>query len=452
MRSRVLALLGCLVLGLACGSAWAATDIVVWHSMTGVPGDSFTDLVNRFNGEQSSVHVTLEYKGDAKATVDAAVLAAHGASAPDLVQVQDEVADRLFAVPGAVRPMYEILPLVKSPDFNFLIPQSVTFMKDAKGKLFGFPYRASVPVLLYNRDAYVKVGLDPDKPPRTWHELQNQLVALQENGQGFACPYTTSEQSWIHIENLATWHGETIATKNNGLDGPGAVLTFNDLLHVRHIALLESWVKAKVFKYFGHEREGDEKFASGECATLTTGSDALGDILAKAQFKVGVAPIPFYEEGAHQPLNTLVNGSAFWSMAGKKPDAYKAQAEFLAYLATPVVAAEWTQKTGALPLTTAALKASETSSAYARTPGLSELMQMSAMPGGPAGRGVRLPNFDKVRDVVDGELEQVWAGKKTAKEALDDAVREGDLVMREAPPKPKAEPKPAAKKPLKKTT
>lgn len=446
MRFSLLALLGSLMLVAGSGPARATTDIVVWHSMTKVAGDEFKDLVERFNAEQKAVHVTLEYKGDPLATVDAAAQSAHTAQAPDLVQVQDEVTDRLLVVPNAIRPIYEILPLAKSTDFNFLLPQSVTFMKDAKGKLVGFPYRASVPVLLYNRDAYKKVGLDPDKPPRTWHELQEQLVALQENGAGYACPYTTSEQSWIHIENLSTWHGETFASKNNGLDGPGAVLTFNDLLHVRHVALLESWVKAKVFMYFGHEREGDEKFASGECATLTTGSDALGEILAHARFQVGVAPIPFYEEALRQPLNTLVNGSAFWAMQGKKPDEYKADAEFLAFLATPVIAAEWTQKTGALPLTNAALIASQDSDAYARTPGLSAVMKLAALPGGTGSRGVRLANFEKVRDEIDGQLEQVWAGKKAAKEALDDAVYEGNLVLHAPTPTPKVEPKASTKK------
>jgi ABC-type glycerol-3-phosphate transport system substrate-binding protein len=452
MRLPVLAGLAGLVLGLCSVPVFAATEIVVWHAMNGVAGETFADLVNRFNTEQKAVHVTLEYKGDAKATVDAAAAAAHTAQAPDLVEVQDEVTERLLSVPGAVRPMFEILPLVKSPDFNFLIPSSVNFMRDAKGRLYGFPYRASVPVLLYNRDAYQKYGLDPDQPPRTWHDLQNQLVTLQAQGYGYSCAYTTSEQSWIHIENLATWHGESFASKNNGLEGPGAVLTFNDLLHVRHIAILESWSKAKLFQYFGHEREGDEKFTSGECATLTTGSDALGEILAHATFKVGVAPMPFYEEGAHQPNNTLVNGSAFWAMAGKKPDEYKADAEFLAFLATPVVAAEWTQKTGALPLTTAALRASVNSTAYARAPGMAGVMELASLPGGSAARGVRLPNFDKVRDAIDAELETVWAGQKPAKEALDDAVREGDLAMHAPVPQTKAPVKSGEKKPAKKVT
>ena len=41
-------------------------------------------------------------------------------------------------------------------------------------------------------------------------------------------------------------------------------------------------------------------------------------------------------------------------------------------------------------------------------------------------RGVRLGNFVQIRTIVDEEMEGVWAGKKSAKEALDTAVKRGN--------------------------
>ena len=41
-------------------------------------------------------------------------------------------------------------------------------------------------------------------------------------------------------------------------------------------------------------------------------------------------------------------------------------------------------------------------------------------------RGIRLGNFVQIRTIIDEELEQVWSGKKSAKEALDAAVARGD--------------------------
>jgi sn-glycerol 3-phosphate transport system substrate-binding protein len=41
-------------------------------------------------------------------------------------------------------------------------------------------------------------------------------------------------------------------------------------------------------------------------------------------------------------------------------------------------------------------------------------------------RGIRLGNFVQIRTIVDEELEQVWAGKKSAKDALADIKKRGD--------------------------
>jgi sn-glycerol 3-phosphate transport system substrate-binding protein len=41
-------------------------------------------------------------------------------------------------------------------------------------------------------------------------------------------------------------------------------------------------------------------------------------------------------------------------------------------------------------------------------------------------RGIRLGNFVQIRGIIDEELENVWSGKKTAREALDAAVKRGD--------------------------
>jgi sn-glycerol 3-phosphate transport system substrate-binding protein len=44
-------------------------------------------------------------------------------------------------------------------------------------------------------------------------------------------------------------------------------------------------------------------------------------------------------------------------------------------------------------------------------------------------RGIRLGNFLQIRTAVDEELEQVWAGKKTAKDALDSVVKRGNELL-----------------------
>jgi sn-glycerol 3-phosphate transport system substrate-binding protein len=44
-------------------------------------------------------------------------------------------------------------------------------------------------------------------------------------------------------------------------------------------------------------------------------------------------------------------------------------------------------------------------------------------------RGIRLGNFVQIRTIIDEELEQVWSGKKTAKEGLDSIKQRGDVEL-----------------------
>jgi sn-glycerol 3-phosphate transport system substrate-binding protein len=44
-------------------------------------------------------------------------------------------------------------------------------------------------------------------------------------------------------------------------------------------------------------------------------------------------------------------------------------------------------------------------------------------------RGIRLGNFVQIRTIADEELEQVWAGKKSAQEGLEAIKKRGDVEL-----------------------
>jgi len=54
-----------------------------------------------------------------------------------------------------------------------------------KSKLYAIGLRADPRVLLYRKDFFKEVGLDPEKPPKTWEEFADYAVKLtkKENGQ-----------------------------------------------------------------------------------------------------------------------------------------------------------------------------------------------------------------------------------------------------------------------------
>ncbi|VCU69081.1 sn-glycerol-3-phosphate-binding periplasmic protein UgpB precursor [Pigmentiphaga humi] len=402
-------------------------ELQVWHTMNAEQAREFDSLVQRFNDQGHGFTVKVTAKPSPEALIDDGLAAVRARRAPHLVELPDYRSPEFIARQGAILPMYELLAKYPVKDLRWFLPQTTSTMRDARGRLLALPWMADVPVYYYNRDLYQRAGLNPDAPPRTWREMQGHLIALNQNGVD--CPYASSWQTWVHIENLSAMHNVAYATRNNGLDGAnGAQLLANNLLHVRHMALMMSWVRSQLFPVRSERDQADAQFASGQCAVLTSGTSALAQIQEKAKFSYGIAPLPYYEEEATRPATPFVGGSAFWALAGHATAEQKALATFIAYLASPVVAAEWHQKSGFLPLTEASYRASEVSY-YKSIPGAMGVIESMSRPQQQFTRGFRLNHYDRVSQIMDNELDAIWNGSKPPKQGLDDAVTRASAVM-----------------------
>jgi sn-glycerol 3-phosphate transport system substrate-binding protein len=86
------------------------------------------------------------------------------------------------------------------------------------------------------------------------------------------------------------------------LDNSGGTLSREVM--VRWSSLLASWEKAGLFSYAGRANEAEARFTAGECAVITSSSNSARDLAKRAQFQLGVAPLPDYDEAnaAARPL------------------------------------------------------------------------------------------------------------------------------------------------------
>ena len=245
------------------------------------------------------------------------------------------------------------------------------------------------------------------------------------------CGYASGWQGWIQLENFSAWNGLPFASKNNGFDGTDATLEFNKPEQVKHIALLEAMNKKGDFSYFGRKDESTEKFYSGDCAITTASSGSLADIRQYAKFNYGVGMMPYDADIKGAPQNAIIGGASLWVMGGKDKETYTGVAKFLEFLTKPEIAAEWHQKTGYLPITTAAYDLTRQQGFYDKNPGADiATRQMLNKPPLAFTKGLRLGNMPQIRTIVDEELESVWTGKKTPQQALDSAVERGDQLLR----------------------
>ena len=331
---------------------------------------------------------------------------------------------------GLIIPLNQLMQQTQvSFNINDILPAIRYYYSDANGNLLAFPFNSSSPVMFYNKTAFTKAGLDPNNPPQTWPELQQDAQKILK--AGYRCGFTTGWPSWIQVESFSAWHNCHLPPKIMALTGESTLLINNPTV-VRQVATLAQWQKQHIFEYGGREDNAMPLFTSGQCAMLMESSGSVPDLVGYSNFPVGVAPIPYWPDVKGAPQNTIIGGAAFWALSGHDANANKGVAEFFAFLAQPNIQMQWAKATGYLPATQSGYAAMQKSGYYQTNPGaqvaIKELLNKTPT---TYSRGFRLGNYMAIRDTIDTALEAAWSGDTPAQQAMDAAVKRGDVLLKQ---------------------
>ncbi|MEH6738745.1 MAG: extracellular solute-binding protein, partial [Sulfitobacter sp.] len=306
------------------------------------------------------------------------------------------------------------------------LPAVISYYQTPEGELLSMPFNSSTPVLWYNADALKAAGVDV---PETWEDVKSVSKALV--GNGMKCGLSFGWQSWVMIENFSAWHDIEMGTKENGFAGFDTEFTFNNDHVVARMDDIASMSADGSFVYAGRRGDSLPSFTNGECGMWINSSAYYGSMTSQAKFDFAQTMLPLDTNVASAPQNSIIGGATLWALAGHEDEEYKGVAKFMTYLSSPEVQAWWHQETGYVPITTAAYELSKEQGFYETNPGTdTAIQQLSLNTPTPNSRGVRFGNFVQVRDVINEEMEAIWAGSKTAQEGLDEAVSRGNELLR----------------------
>ncbi len=410
-------------------SALAVTNITFWHAMAGSAGQAVDEIVDKFNHSQNQYHIQAIYKGNYPQTLTATVAAFRAGKQPDIVQVFEIGTATMINPKGIIVPVYKLMKDANIPfDQQDIIPAIRYYYANRQGNLLAMPFNSSSAVLYYNKAAYKKAGIK--KPPKTWPQMAQDSKKIL--AAGYKCGFTTAWPSWIQLETFSAWHNLPFATDGNGFNSLDSTLIFNNPEVIHQVASFAKWQKQKIFQYGGRQDDARALFGSGDCAMLMESSGSRGSILAATPFPVGVAPLPYWPNIQGAPQNTVIGGAALWALTGHTPKIYKGIAEFFAFLMRPKIQMFWQAKTGYVPITRSAYQLSIKSGYYKRNQGadiaVKELLHKSPT---PYSRGFRLGNYMRIRQINNQALEAAWSGMLTSKQAIDNAVQQGDNLLRQ---------------------
>ena len=410
-------------------TANAQTEIQWWHAMGGALGETVNDIAAGFNRSQTDYVVKAVYKGNYTETMTAGIAAFRSGKPPHIMQVFEVGTATMMAAKGAIYPVYQ---LMKDHGIAFdqsrYIPAVVGYYTTTDGNLLSMPFNSSTPVVFWNKEAFAKAGLD--RAPKTWEEMGEFSKKIIASG-GAECGFTIGWQSWSMLENFSTWHNVPFATKENGFAGLDTEFVFNSPLHVKTIEQLQSWQKDKIFTYGGRRGEGNPLFGDGKCAMLINSSAYYSGLKKSTKFDFGTSELPYWPEVKGAPQNSIIGGATLWVLKGHPNEEYAGVGAFMNYLSDVFVQTFWHQNTGYVPITNAAYELTKRSGYYEKNEGRDvAIIQMSAKAPTANSKGLRLGNFVQIRDIINEELEGIWAGNKTAQEGLDEAVARGNKLLR----------------------
>ena len=164
---------------------------------------------------------------------------------------------------------------------------------------------------------------------------------------------------------------------------------------------------------------------------ITESSAGYARFKKNCKFEFRTSMLPYWPEAAGAPQNTIIGGASLWVLQGHPAEEYNGVATFFTYLSSPAVQAKWHQDTGYLPITTEAYHLTKSQGFYEKNPGTeTALKQMILNKPTANSKGMRFGNFLQMRSIVYDTLEGIFAGKKTAQQGLDDAVKAGNKLLR----------------------
>lgn len=401
-----------------------------WYGLGGYLGKVVQQTCDRFNAAQDKYEIVCVGQDGYALAVQNTIAAFRAGKHPTIVQAYDAgTADLMMS--GEFYPVQKMMADFNIPiDWSNYFPGISNYYASSKGELFSMPFNSSTAVMYYNIADLKAAGVS--EPPATWEEFEGDLKKLKASGK--ACPFAYAPSSWVDLEQFSMAHNVPVASNNNGYDGLDTRLLFNTTIHVKHMENLKRWMDEGLLQIRTSQGglNARDSFAQGECSFYfgSIASHATVHSVAKPELKWDVAMLPVY--AGTERHNTVVGGASLWVLSKKTEAEYRGAAAYLSFLATPESERFWCENTGYIPVTRTGFKKLMDEGFYAKPPYKGREVAIESLTytdPGPLTRGIRLGAFTQIRKEWTNEIEAAFAGKKTVKQALDDAAARGDTAL-----------------------
>jgi sn-glycerol 3-phosphate transport system substrate-binding protein len=402
------------------------TEIIFWHAMGGELEASVNDIVDNYNNSQDKYTVKPVYQGSYEESLTKLKTVAGTEDAPAVTQIF-EAGTKQMIDSGNVQPVQKFIDEENYDTSQW--EENISSYYQVDGEQYSMPFNSSTPVLVYNKDAFEKAGLDPENAPRTYSELKDaaEKLTIKEGDQTSQYGLSILNYGWFFEELLAT-QGGMYVNNENGRDGEATKAAFNDEKGQRVFELISDMHEAGTFYNVG--QTWDDMRAAFQSKTITMMLDSSAGVkglVDNADFEVGVAYLP-HPDGV-DPQGVVIGGASLWMAKDINEKQEQASWDFMKYLSTPEVQAKWHVESGYFAINPAAYEEDIVKQEWEKYPQLKVTVdQLHDTVSSPATQGALISIFPEARQQIVTGMESLYQGADS-KEALDKAAAEVDTVL-----------------------
>ncbi len=416
---------GALALAAFAALAFAQAPVEITFYYPVAVGGPITKIIDGlaadFEKENPGVRVKPVYSGSYQESITKVLTAAKSGDAPvtavllstDMYTLIDE--DAIVPFDGLMK---------TDADRAWLKGFYPAFMANSQtgGKTWGIPFQRSTIVLYYNKEMFRDAGLDPNKPPATWTEMLDDAQKLTKRD---ASGNVTQWGVQIPSSGFPYWLFQGLTTENDAiLMNAAGTETYYDKPAV--IEALQYWVDlARKYKVHppGIVEWGTtpKDFFERKMAMMWTTTGNLTNVRTNAKFDFGVAMLP-----ANKRRGSPTGGGNFYVFKQAKPEQQAAAFRFIQWMTSPSRAAQWGIDTGYVAVRPDAWETPEMKKYVAEFPAAAvarDQLQYSV---------AELSTHDnqRVTKALNDGLQAALTGSKPADQAMKDAQREADRLLR----------------------
>ncbi|MFW6116759.1 MAG: ABC transporter substrate-binding protein [bacterium] len=407
-------LVGLALSGTACGAEppptaeLEATDtpapepvtITFWYSVGGENGELLVSMIDEFN-ETNAYGITVDhtYSGGYGETAQKVIASLASDTLPDggLVPAAPLWTGR--------EGNYKIAEFMEGPnglDADDFWPVLWDY-NEYDGEVCSLPFNNSTMVLYYNKDLMQEAGLDAEKPPETWDELESMAKQIVDN---------VPDSFGVDVKS-ADWMLKALILQNGGriMNEDATDPAFDSPAGYEAMSWWQKLIDEGLMLPAQHDGARD-RFMSGRLGFFYDSTGSLGKVRSGAQFEWNTAFMPKREQ-----YGATVGGAAL-ALFPSSPEREQATWRFLKWLLSPENCIKWTVETGYVPVRESILESPEIQQLFEEFPesraGFEQLEYARTYP--------HFWEMGTLDDLLAQAIEKMELGTAGPQEALDEAA------------------------------